>query len=63
MIKDEEGMPHDFCTTYRTFELPLSGSSRMSDLLTWYVDNSYKVAEKVKDWVDEIIRAHKKVIS
>ena len=63
MIKDEEGMPHDFCTTYRTFELSVSGSSDMSDLLTWYVANSYKVAEKVKDWVDEIIRAHKKVIS
>ncbi len=63
MIKDEEGMPHDFCTTYRTLALPLSCSSGMSDLLTWYVDNSYKVAEKVKDWVDEIIRAHKKVIS
>lgn len=63
MIKDEDGMPHDFCTTYSTFELLLSGSSEMSDLLTWYVENSYKVAEKVKDWVDEIIRAHKKVIS
>ena len=63
MIKDEEGMPHDFCTTQSTFRLPLSGSSSMSDLLTWYVENSHKVAEKVKDWVDEIIRAHKKVIS
>ena len=63
MIKDEEGMPHDFCTTCRTFEISVCGSSDMSDLLTWYVANSYKVAEKVKDWVDEIIRAHKKVIS
>lgn len=63
MIKDEDGMPHDFCTTYSTFELLLNGSSDMSDLLTWYVENSDKVAEKVKDWVDEIIRAHKKVIS
>ena len=34
----------------------------MSDLLIWYVENSYKVAEKVKEWVDEIIRSHKKVI-
>ena len=63
MIKDEEGMPHDFCTTLSTFELPHSISSGTSDLLTRYVGNSHKVAEKVKDWVDEIIRAHKKVIS
>ena len=34
MLKDEEGMPHDFCTTYRMFDFPLSGSSRMSDMLT-----------------------------
>ena len=63
MIKDEEGIPHDFCTTIGTFQPPLSGPSDMSDLLTWCVENSDKVAKKVKDWVDEIIRAHKKVIS
>jgi hypothetical protein len=60
MLRDEEGMPHDFCTTYGTYNPLIVNQGSM---LILSVANSNKVAEKVKVWVDDIIRNHKRAIS
>ncbi|KAL9101281.1 MAG: hypothetical protein Q9163_003453 [Psora crenata] len=59
---DVEGIPHDFCTTIRKLFTPTAQKAAEKLRLTLMIGNSYTIAEKARDWIDDIIEAHSKAI-
>ena len=59
---DEEGIPHDFCTTIRKLITRRSFGQRLQLTSDPNTGNSYSIGGKVKTWIEDIIEAHSKAL-